>query len=148
MDPGPAGNVKELAINAVEGSLALAVRVINTKPTMAGSVRPVRVVTEADKKKLEEQLLVQLKQNAPSVLRAALKPEEILSPDSVLVNTTDKLFDRAVDEPVEVLSLKMNANAFGWGVDKDDLNLLLGTLLHGNLRWVINCCRMVCAWIG
>lgn len=133
MDPGPAGNVRELTINAVEGSLALAVRVINTQPTVSGSVRPVRVVTEADKKKLEEQLLAQLKQNALVVLQAALKPEQVLPPDSVLVDPTDKLFDRATDEPTEVLNLKMNADAFGLGVDKDDLNLLMGTLLQRQL---------------
>lgn len=133
LDPGPAGNVKELAINAVEGSLALAVRVINTKPTTAGSVRPVRVVTEADRKKLEEQLLAQLKQSAPAVLQAALKPEEILPPDSVLVYPTDKLFDRAVDEPADVLNLRMNVDVFGLGVNKDNLNLLMGTLLQRQL---------------
>ncbi|MEW5719101.1 MAG: baseplate J/gp47 family protein, partial [Chloroflexota bacterium] len=72
VDPGPAGNVKELSINAVEGSMALSVRVINTQPTVSGSLRPVRVVTEADKKKLEEQLLAQLKQGAPKVLQSAL----------------------------------------------------------------------------
>ncbi|HEX9074613.1 MAG TPA: baseplate J/gp47 family protein, partial [Anaerolineae bacterium] len=33
MDPGPTGNVKELAINAIEGSLSLESRVINLKPT-------------------------------------------------------------------------------------------------------------------
>lgn len=133
VDPGPAGNVKELAINAVEGSLALAVRVINTKPTVSGSVRPVRVVTEGDKQKLQAQLLAQLKQNAPAVLQSALTPTEVLPPDSVLVDATARLFDRAVDEPADVLNLKMNADAFGLGVDRDDLNLLMGTLLQRQL---------------
>lgn len=133
VDPGPTGNVKELSINTVEGSLALLVRVINTKPTTSGSLRPVRVVTEADKKKLEEQLLAQLKQQAPAVLQTALKPNEFIPPDSVLVDPTDRLFDHAVDDPAEVLNLKMTADAFGLGVDKDDLNLLMKTLLQRQL---------------
>ncbi|MBM3127788.1 MAG: hypothetical protein FJ009_04035 [Chloroflexi bacterium] len=133
VDPGPAGNVKELSINAVEGSMALSVRVINTKPTVSGSVRPVRVVTEADKKKLEEQLLAQLKQGAPAVLKTALKENEFIPPDSVLVDATDRLFDRAVDEPADMLNLKMSADAFGLGVDRDNLNLLMGTLLQRQL---------------
>jgi hypothetical protein len=133
VDPGPGGNVKELSINAVEGSMALSVRVINTKPTVSGSVRPVRVVTEADKKKLEEQLLAQLKQGAPAVLKTALKPNEFVPPDSVLVDPTDRLFDHAVDEPADVLNLKMSADVFGLGVDKDDLNLLMGTILQRQL---------------
>jgi hypothetical protein len=133
VDPGPAGNVKELSINSVEGSMALSVRVINTKPMVSGSVRPVRVVTEADKKKLEEQLLAQLKQGAPTVLQTALKPNEFVPLDSVLVDPTDRLFDRAVDEPADVLNLKMSADAFGLGVDRDDLNLLMGTILQRQL---------------
>jgi hypothetical protein len=113
--------------------MALLVRVINTKPTQSGSVRPVRVVTEADKKKLEEQLLAQLKQGAPAVLKTALKENEFIPPDSVLVDPTDRLFDRAVDEPADALNLKMSADAFGLGVDRDDLNLLMGTLLQRQL---------------
>lgn len=133
VDPGPAGNVKELSINAVEGSMALSVRVINTKPMISGSLRPVRVVTEADKKKLEEQLLAQLKQQAPAALNTALKSNEFVPPDSVLVDPADRLFDRAVDEPAEVLNLKMSADVFGLGVDKDDMNLLMGTILQRQL---------------
>ena len=133
VDPGPMGNVKELSINAVEGSMALSVRVINTKPTASGSLRPVRVVTEADKKKLEELLLAQLKQQAPAVLQTALQPNEFIPLDSILVDPTDKLFDRAVDEPADVLNLKMTADAFGLAVERDDLNLLMGTLLQKQL---------------
>lgn len=133
LDPGPAGNVKELAINVVEGSLALAVRVINTKPTTSGTVRPVRVVTEGDRKKLEEQLLAQFKQHAPGILAAALKPNEFIPPDSILVDATNKLFDRAVDEPADVLNLTMSADVFGLAVDRENLNLLMGTLLQRQL---------------
>lgn len=133
IDPGPAGNVKELAINVVEGSLALAVRVINTKPTTSGTVRPVRVATEADRKKLEEQLLAQLKQNAHSVLAPMLKPNEFIPLDSIQVYATNKLFDRAVDEPADVLNLTMSADVFGLAVDRDDVNLLMSTLLQRQL---------------
>lgn len=133
IDPGPAGNVKELAINVVEGSLALAVRVINTKPTASGTVRPVRVVTEADRKKLEEQLLAQIKQNASKVLVPMLKPNEFIPPDSIQVYATSRLFDRAVDEPADVLNLTLSADVFGLAVDRDDVNLLMSTLLQRQL---------------
>jgi hypothetical protein len=133
IDPGPAGNVREFTINVVEGSLALAVRVINTKPTTSGTVRPVRVATEADRKKLEEQLLAQLRQNALAVLTPALKPGEFIPPDSIQVYATNKLFDRAVDEPADVLNLMMSADVFGLAVDRDDLNLLMSTLLQRQL---------------
>ncbi|MCX7839160.1 MAG: baseplate J/gp47 family protein [Anaerolineae bacterium] len=133
IDPGPSGNVKELAINVVEGSLALAVRVINTKPTTSGTVRPVRVATEADRKKLEDQVLAQIRQNAYSVLAPALKPDEFIPPDSIQVYATNRLFDRAVDEPADVLNLTLSADVFGLAVDRDNLNLLMSTLLQRQL---------------
>ncbi len=135
IDPGTSGNVKELAINALEGSTALAVRVINTKPTASGGVRAVRVVTENDKKKLEEQLLAQMKQQpALGVLQTALKSGEFIMPDSVLVDPNDKFFDRAVDEPADVLNLRMTADAFGLGVDREDLTALARGMLESQLQ--------------
>ncbi|MDE3092107.1 MAG: baseplate J/gp47 family protein, partial [Chloroflexota bacterium] len=62
VDPGPTGNVKDLAINTVEGSLNLEVRVINLKPITSGNLKPVRVVTEDDKKKHSTLLMQQLTQ--------------------------------------------------------------------------------------
>ncbi len=134
VDPGPAGNVKELAINTVEGSLALAVRVINTKPTISGNVRPVKVVTADDKKKLEEQLVKQLLAQAPAVLQSSLKPNEFVPPDSIVVDVEDRQFDRSVDEPADVLNLKVTANAFGLAVDRDDLESLVGLMVQGKLE--------------
>lgn len=134
VDPGPGGNVQEVTINTIEGSLALAVRVINTKPTVSGNVRPVKVATADDKKKLEDQLLKQLLQQAPALLNTNLKPNEIIPPDSVLVDASDKLFDHAVDEPADVLTLKMTADAFGLAVDQDDLNSLVELTLSKQLQ--------------
>ena len=51
----------------------------------------------------------------------------------MLVDPTDRLFDHAVDEPADVLNLKMAADAFGLGVDKENLNSLMGTLLQRQL---------------
>jgi hypothetical protein len=130
IDPGPGGNVKELAINQVEGSLALEVRVINTKPTISGNVKPVKIVTAEDKKKLEAQLAQQLQQQGAELLKKDLKPEEFLAPDSVVIDTDSATFDRAVDEPADALNLRMTATAFGLAVAHDDLNLLASALLQ------------------
>lgn len=134
VDPGPTGNVRELAINTVEGSFALSLRVINTKPTVSGTLRSVRVVTDSDKKKLEEQLLQQLKQQAPGVLNVGLKPGEFIPPDSMLVDIEDRQFDRAVDEPADVLTLKATANAFGLAIDRADLEAVMESLLEKQLQ--------------
>lgn len=134
VDPGTTGNVKELAINSVEGSLGLSVRVINTKPTVSGTLRPVKVVTADDKKKLQEQLLAQLTRQAPLVLQTSLIPGESVPPDSILVDTIDLQFDRNVDEPADVLNLKMTANAFGLAVDGEDLKSVMQLILQQQMQ--------------
>ncbi len=134
VDPGPSGNVKELAINTMEGSASLGARVINLKATVSGNVRVVKVVTADDKKKLEDQLTKQLQLQAPAILGALLKPTEMVPPDSIQVEVQDKQFDHGVDEPADVLNLKITANAFGLAADQDDLNALLSTLLQKQMQ--------------
>ncbi len=130
IDPGPAGNVKELAINTIESSLNLEARVINLKPTVSGTMRPVKVVTADDKKKLEAQLMQQLKAQGTDVLKRELKEGEFLGPDSVVIDTDSISFDHAVDEPADVLNLRITATAFGLAADRGDLELLARTLLE------------------
>ena len=134
VDPGPTGNVKELAINSVEGSLGLSMRVINTKPTVSGTLRPVKVVTADDKKKLQDQLLAQLTQQAPGVLQAMLKPGESIAQDSIQVDINDTQFDHNVDDPADLLNLKMTANAFGLAVDGDDLKSVMQLILQQQMQ--------------
>lgn len=129
VDPGPSGNVKELAINTVEGPFNLNVRVINLKPTTSGNVRAVRVVTDDDKKRLEAQLLAQMKKQGADELLKDLKDGEFLAPDSVVIDTNDETFDRAVDEPADVFNLRINASAIGLAVDRDDMTALATALV-------------------
>ncbi len=134
IDPGPSGNVKELAINTIEGSLNIETRVINLKPMVSGNVKPVKVVTEDDKKKLEAQLVQQLKQQSASVLQQTLKLEEFIPPDSVVLDVNNKTFDHSVDDPAEVLNLRITADAYGLAVDPDDLDVLARALLQKQMQ--------------
>jgi len=134
VDPGPGGNVKELAINVIEGSLALEATVINLKPTVSGTVKPVRVVTAADKTNLDAQLTAQLKKQAADALKASLKDNEFVLTDSIVLDVGDKTFDRTVDEPADVLNLKINTDAFALAVDPVDLELLIRALLERQMQ--------------
>jgi hypothetical protein len=134
VDPGPSGNVKELAINTVDGPFSLNVRVINLKPMASGNVRAVRVVTDDDKKKIQVQLLAQMKQQGVQVLQKELKETEFLVPDSVIIDTNDQTYDRAVDEPADVLNLRINASAIGLAVDRDDLTNLASALVKKQVQ--------------
>jgi len=134
IDPGPGGNVKALSINSVEGSMALSVRVINTQSTTSGNVRAVKVVTADDKKKAQDQLEKLLQAQALSVLQTMLKPTEFVPPDSAQVDSEELQFDHQVDDPADVLNLKITANAFGLAVDRSDLESLVGLMLQNQMQ--------------
>ena len=133
-DPGPGGNVKELAINNIEGSLNLQVRVINLKPTVSGTVHPVRVVTENDEKKLQAQVMQQLMQLGMTELQKDLGPTEFIAPDSVQINPDSIAFDHVVDDPADVLNLRITATAFGMGVDRNNLLSIARTALEKQVQ--------------
>lgn len=134
VDPGPTGNVKELAINTMEGSLALEARVINLKPTASGSLKPVKVVTADDKKKLEGLLLQQLRQPGTALLQKNLKQNEFLPLESVLIDVNDQVFDHVVDDPADVLNLRITAVAFGLAVDQDDTEAIVRAMLQKQMQ--------------
>lgn len=129
VDPGPTGNVKELAINSVEGSLALEVRVINTKATTSGSLKPVKVVTAADKDKLETQLLQQMRQQGNALLQKDLKTNEFMPIESVLLDISSEVFDHVVDDPADTLNLRIVADVFGLAIDRADTDSFVSTVL-------------------
>ena len=133
-DPGPSGNVKELAINSIEGSLNLQVRVINLQPTVSGTVHPVRVVTENDEKKLQAQVMQQLTQLGMAELEKGLGPTEFIAPDSVQINPDSIVFDHVVDDPADVLNLRITATAFGMGVDRNNLLSIARTALQKQVQ--------------
>jgi hypothetical protein len=134
VDPGLSGNVKELAVNTVDGSLSLEVRVINLKPTVSGTLKATRIVTADDKKKLETQLLQQLNQQGTDLLQQDLQPGEFLAPDSITIDTDTETFDHAVDDPADTLNLRISATAFGLAVDRADLELIAKTFLQKQLQ--------------
>ncbi len=134
VEPGPTGNVKELAINTIEGPLALSARVINTSPTASGSLKPVKVVTADDKTSLETKLLQQMRQQGYDLLRQDLKPNEFMPLEAVLVDVGDETFDHAVDDPTDTLNLRIVGTAFGLAIDYDDIDALARLLLDKQLE--------------
>jgi Baseplate J-like protein len=134
VDPGPSGNVNALAINNIEGSLNLQVRVINLKPTVSGTVHPVRVVTQDDEKKLQAQVMRQLTQLGAAELQKGLSPTEFIAPDSIQINPDSIAFDHVVDDPADALNLRIAATAFGMGVDRNDLVSVAGMVLQKQVQ--------------
>ncbi len=134
LDPGTSGNVKELTINQIEGSLNLEARVINLKPLTQGNARNVRVVTAEDKKKLEAQLLEQLQKQGIAALNGLATPTDLLLTESVFIDANEVTFDRAVDEPADALNLRISGYALGLAVDRADMELLVRALVLRELQ--------------
>ncbi len=117
VDPGPAGNVRSGTITLVDGPLARTVRVINEQPTVSGTVRQVSVVTNADKDRLRQAVLQQVRQTAYQRLSEMVNEGELLPPESIAIMVLEETFDHFVDEPAETLGLRLRVLARGMAID-------------------------------
>ncbi|MGQ9627443.1 MAG: baseplate J/gp47 family protein [Anaerolineae bacterium] len=134
IDPGPSGNVQRHLINTVEGPLALAVKVINDKPTGGGNVRQVGVVTQADKDRLKASLLQELQQRGYARLLENLKEQEFIPPESLEIIPLDEVYDKFVGDEADALSLKMHIVARGTAIGGYDANALVLRLLESRVK--------------
>jgi hypothetical protein len=132
--PGPSGNVDAFMINAIEGPLALQVRVVNDKPTGGGNMKQVGVVTQGDKDRLKALLLQKLQQEAYNRILEELKEQEFVPPESLVVEVVSETYDEFVDEEADVLGMKMVVSASGTAIGGQDANALVYRLLEARVR--------------
>jgi hypothetical protein len=111
IEPGPNGNVAKFAINVAEGTFALALNVINQNGTSGGTVKRVPVVSDEDKRRVEEVLVQRLRQEAISRFKTALQENEFFPEQSVTVTLESETFDKFVDEAADLLTLSAHATA-------------------------------------
>ncbi|MFQ6058367.1 MAG: baseplate J/gp47 family protein [Anaerolineae bacterium] len=133
VDPGPSGNVKAWTINTVEPSLAFLANVVNDAPTSGGSVKRVGVVTAEDKKRLRESLFQRLQQEAANELQEELEEDEFLASESVTIEAVAEVFDQAVDELTESLSLRMRVRATGTAIPMSAADELASAFLESRV---------------
>lgn len=117
VDPGPSGNVRSGTITQVDGPLAPLVRVINEQPTSGGTVRQASVVTNADKDRLRQAVLQQVRQTAYQRLSELLQEGEFLPPESISTLILAETFDHFLDEPTDTLGLRLRVLARGLAVN-------------------------------
>ncbi len=117
VDPGPSGNVRSGTITQVDGPLAPLVRVLNEQPTSGGTVRQASVVTNADKDRLRQAVLQQVRQAAYQRLSELLREGEFLPAESISTLILAETFDHFLDEPTETLGLRLRVLARGLAVD-------------------------------
>jgi hypothetical protein len=117
IDPGPSGNVRSGTITQVDGPLAPLVRVLNEQPTSGGTVRQASVVTNADKDRLRQSVLQQIRQTAYQRLSELLQEGEFLPPESISTLILAETFDHFLDEPTDTLGLRLRVLARGLAVN-------------------------------
>jgi hypothetical protein len=132
--PGPSGNVGVNIINRVEGPLSLQVRVTNDEPTIGGTVKRVRMVTEVDKERLKASLLQQLITSAHAMMEEELKEGELVPKDSLNVDyILTEIYDKFVGEEADTLSLEMEVMVSGVVIDEGDVRNLVYKVLEAKV---------------
>lgn len=124
LEPGPAGNVGPNQINLVEGPLAFALRVSNPEPLAGGRVQTVPVVTAADRDRVREALIAQLRQQGYAQMLAGLDPQDCVLPQTLEVQVLLESYDRLVGEPAEALQAEMRARVVGYKVLRSDIGAM------------------------
>ncbi|MCS7352056.1 MAG: hypothetical protein RMM10_11150 [Anaerolineae bacterium] len=124
LEPGPAGNVGPNQINLVEGPLAFSLRVSNPEPLTGGKLETVPVVAAADRERVREALIAQLRQQGYAQLQAGLDPQDCVLPQTLRVEPLLEGYDRLVGEPAEALRAEMRARVVGYKVLRSDIGAM------------------------
>ena len=105
---GPTGNVAAGLINNIEGPLTVQAAVTNSAPMIGGEVKQVASVTDADRKRLKEQVLTQLRQQGYAELLTRLKEGEFAPVGTAhVVEVLAETYDHFAGEKAERLKLEM-----------------------------------------
>ncbi len=134
LEGGPNGNVARFTINSIEGPLAVALIALNQNPTGGGTVRRASVVSEEDKKRLEDTLANRFRQEAITKLQGKQLENEFLAAETISVTLDTKTFDKFVDEPADLLTLTAHATAQGLIVNGANANIIALKRLESKLR--------------
>jgi hypothetical protein len=119
--PGPDGNVRAGTITRVEGALSVSLAVANESGFAGGTTAPVGFVMDDDKVRLQEELFIQLKQQAYERL---LEREvgTFVAQNSVQFIALSPTFTPFVGEVSDDLFLSMSVQAIALAVDQDAAN--------------------------
>jgi hypothetical protein len=106
-EPGILGNVPSNRITTVAGGLRTRVRVTNPEATTGGANARIRLVTQADRDRLLDQVYTGVREVAHERLSTELGPDEWMPEDTILTWITAQFFDQFNDEPADELNLTL-----------------------------------------
>jgi hypothetical protein len=115
---GTRGNARANTITTVSGALNSQVRVTNPGGTGGGESNLVRVVTQADRDRLFEQVFAELEAKAYEEISQDLLEGEWTPRESIQIFVIDQFFDHFNDEPADTLTLSLRVLVQGVAVDQ------------------------------
>ncbi len=130
IEPGAQGNIGELLVNRIEGSLGTRLGVRNLEAMEGGSNRVVKAVTEADIGRLREQVLQHLHALAKAEMEAALLPDEFLAQDSLrIVTIYEETLSQFAGDRADQVTMEMRAELHGTAVQSSQAFELVNAAL-------------------
>ena len=133
-NPGTTGNVRALAIVAVDGPAAETLEVFNSQPITGAAEREIALVSQRDIDELDRVLLERLQSAAVEELRRD-RPEQhtlvVWSPEAGNPEVVRQDFSADVDQLAAVLQLDLEVRASGTLFANDDLERIIVAGLAG-----------------
>jgi YD repeat-containing protein len=130
VDPGTEGNVAPGEITAFEGDGLDELQVINQRPTTGGTDRQAKLVTEDDRKALDEKLRKDARDKGFSQLQQRAGSEQTLPEMSLSVDQGNESFDQEVGAEADQLTGRLTTNVSGTVFQNLAYNDLVGKVLQ------------------
>jgi hypothetical protein len=129
-DPGTEGNVAPGSITVFDGSGFDQLSITNQRPTAGGTDRQAKVVTEDDKKALDETLQKMARDKGFSQLRNKIGADQTLPEPSLSVSTKEEKFEQDVGSETDQLTGRLTAVVSGTAFQNLAYNDLVGKVLQ------------------
>jgi hypothetical protein len=135
MQAGANGNVLSDQVVVVEGPLGLSISVTNPNPINGGLDSQMIGATEADRERLRNVVVENLRREAESKLRAEIDPDDVLLLDTLeAVQVEEENFDPPAGQPGKSLVLKMQMEYAARSVTGDSLKELSLSALNASVE--------------
>ena len=129
VEPGTVGNVGPGEISVFDGSDLDQLEVRNQRPTTGGTDRQAKVVTDDDRRALQDKLQKDARDKAFAQLQQKAGSEQTLPDMSVTVQPSNQTFDHNVGDETDQLTGRLTANVSGTVFPNLAYNDLVGKVL-------------------
>jgi hypothetical protein len=130
---GAEGNLPANAIQAIQGNLSLSAAVVNPQPTTGGTDRVTAAPSDADRQRLHDVLVDQLKAQAATHIKDSLGAKDVpLTGTLKLAQIVEESYDPPAGKPGNLLKLTLRGEFSEEYVSGDDIAQLVEATLDGS----------------